>query len=64
MKGTRVQQEPEPELANIEPDDLSTNQGATVVPWIAGEVKLPLRWISPVYDQKAVQAPLERPGKK
>ena len=36
-------------LANLEPDELSTNEEAVVLPWFVGEAKLPARWISPVY---------------
>lgn len=46
-------------LANIEPDDLASNEEAVVLPWLAGEAKLPAKWISPVYRQftRKVSAP-------
>jgi hypothetical protein len=64
MKGaSNIKPDPEIEIANNNPDDYSTNQEATVLPWFVGEQKIAVRWISPVYEQetKAVAA---RPGKK
>ena len=50
--------------ANVQDEELSTNQEATVIPWVCGESKLALRWISPPYNQFTIEAPMERPGKK
>jgi hypothetical protein len=57
---------PDPDLAmaNTEAEEYSTNQEASVLPWLAGEQKVALRWISPVYNQFTKEAPVERPGKK
>lgn len=65
MKG-ETKNQPDPELndANTEADEFSTNQEAVSIPWFCGERKLALRWISPIYDQSAKEAPQERPGKK
>jgi len=52
--------EPEP----IEEDTLSTAQEATPVPMVAGRRRLALHWITPLYNQKWVEAKDERPGKK
>lgn len=66
MKGTKQTPTPDPaiETANIQPEDMATNQEATVVPWLCGEQKVALRWISPAYNQFTKEAPIERPGKK
>ena len=65
MKG-ETKNQPDPELndANTVADEFSTNQEAVSSPWFCGERKLALRWISPVYNQFAQEAPQERPGKK
>jgi hypothetical protein len=36
-------------LANLAPDELATNEEAVALPWLAGEAKLPARWLSPIY---------------
>lgn len=51
-------------MGNTDGEDFSTNQEAAVLPWFAGERKIALRWISPVYGQFTKEAPQERPGKK
>jgi hypothetical protein len=43
--------EHEPDPANLTPDELATNQEVRALPWVAGQVKVALRWISPVYKQ-------------
>ena len=65
MKG-EARNQPDPELndANTEADEFSTNQEAVSISWFCGERKLALRWISPIYNQLAKEAPQERPGKK
>ena len=62
--GAQTKPDPEIEMANTDSEDFSTNQEATVLPWFAGERKISLRWISPVYGQFTKEAPQERPGKK
>ncbi len=42
--------EPDPDPANLSQAELVSNQEGTVVPWFAGERKLAVTWISPVYD--------------
>ena len=42
---------PEQEIGNLEPEDVVTNQEGIAVPWLCGEAKFALRWISPAYDQ-------------
>lgn len=64
MKGaSNIKPDPELEIANNNPDDYSTNQEATVMPWFSGEQKIAVRWISPVYEQQT-KAVTDRPGKK
>ncbi len=62
--GARNLPDSEIETGNLTPDEMSTNQEGTVVPWFAGEQIFALRWISPVYDQFTREAPNDRPGKK
>ncbi len=66
MKGTNIKPVADDSLdtANVQPEDMATNQEATVVPWLCGEQKVALRWISPAYNQFTREAPAERPGKK
>lgn len=57
---------PDPEIdpANVQDEEWSTNQEGIVVPWVCGEQKLALRWVSPAMNQFTIEAPVERPGKK
>lgn len=57
---------PDPQLdpGNVQDEELATNQEAIVIPWVCGERKIALRWISPAYNQFTIEAPMERPGKK
>jgi len=65
MKGTSIKPiDPDLENGNTAPDEVATNQEAAVLPWLAGEQKVAVRWISPVYNQFTKEAPAERPGKK
>ena len=41
---------PEPDPANLSEAELSSNQEAKAVPWVAGERKIAVTWISPVYN--------------
>lgn len=62
--GVKNQPDPEQDTANIDPEEMSTNQEGIVVPWGCGEFIVSLRWVSPVYNQFTKEAPIERPGKK
>ncbi|MFA5265799.1 MAG: hypothetical protein WC378_18420 [Opitutaceae bacterium] len=48
----------------LEDESLATAQEAIPVPLFAGEVKVAGRFWSPIYGQRAKQAPDTRPGKK
>lgn len=64
MKGaSNIKPDQEIDMANTQPEDYSTNQEATVLPWFTGEQKIAVRWISPVYGQRTV-AVSTRPNKK
>jgi len=54
----------EPTTANLDGDELSSNQESTPVPWGAGEIQVPAKWITGIIEQEAREAPAERPGKK
>ena len=62
--GSMPKPDAEQDMANTAPEDYSTNEEAVVLPWLAGEQKVAVRWISPVYNQFTREAPVERPGKK
>ena len=64
MKGGANIQDANPDPANLDSAELSTNQEATVAPLFAGETKFALAWLSPAMDQFTREAPAERPGKK
>jgi hypothetical protein len=55
--------EPETDAVPMEDESLSTAQEAVPVPMWWGKRKVAVRWISPVYDQKAEQRD-DRPSKK
>lgn len=55
---------PRLELAGIDENTVSTAQEAVPVPYIAGEVAVPLHWISPIYNQFPKEAPSDQQGKK
>lgn len=63
MKGADIPQE-QPEVANLEASEVSTNQQALPVPLFSGEAKFALQWLCETWGQFAVEAPVERPGKK
>jgi hypothetical protein len=48
-----------PDLANLSEAELSSNQEARVVPWIAGERKVAVTWITPI--ENAFSKKLPRP---
>lgn len=53
-----------PDRAGLEDDQVSNTQEAVPVPFLFGERKVALRWMSRVYNQRAKEAKLERPAKK
>lgn len=53
-----------PEPANVEAEDLSSNQEAVTVPMFTGEAKFALTWLCDPFNQFTQDAPSERPGKK
>ncbi len=55
---------PAPEPTAMESESVSTAQEARPLPYIAGERKIAVRWISRVYNQYTREAPQQRPGKK
>jgi hypothetical protein len=55
---------PKPDLANVQQDEVATNQQATAIPLVMGTNKVALRWITPALNQWTKKAPTTRPGKK
>jgi hypothetical protein len=49
-------------VANISGDDISTNQEAIPVPYLAGVNRIALQWMAPVYSPKA--KPVKTGGSK
>ena len=48
-------------LANMEPEEFSSNQEGSHV-WFAGEEKIALRWVGEIYNQYTIE--VEGGGKK
>ena len=47
--------DPEPEIGGIEDETLSNSQESVPLPLHTGTRKLTVRWITPIYNQRAVQ---------
>lgn len=63
MKGGQPNRpQPQPDPANLDDAELTSNQEAKVVPWFAGQRKFALTWISPVHNQFSKDVPTS--GKK
>jgi hypothetical protein len=54
----------EPDPTGLDDQQLSTSQEAVPLPWLAGERKIAVKWISRIYNQFAREAPVERGSKK
>lgn len=64
-KGARYNPEGEEgDVGNVEADEIATNRAASEIPLFAGEAKLAVTWITPVYNQKTREAPDITGGKK
>lgn len=63
MKGGQPK-DSEPPAANVDPEELSTNREAEVIPWFCGEQIFSARWITDAQNQFTREAPVARPGKK
>lgn len=48
----------------LEEEEIARAQEGVPIPYMAGTRKIALRWITPIYNQKAVLAPQTRPSKK
>lgn len=57
-------QDPEPENTGVEDEQFSTANEAIPIPMVFGERLVAVHWLSRVYNQRAVEAPASRPGKK
>jgi hypothetical protein len=53
-----------PLLAGVDPTAVANNQADTPLAYLAGEGMDGLRWISPIYGQRAVQVQPASVGKK
>ena len=60
--GTPNKPQPEPDLANLSQEELASNQEVKCIPWVGGERKVAVTWISPVYQLFSKDAP--GPSKK
>lgn len=47
--------DPAPEIGGIEDETLASSQEAVPVPVVIGTHKLAARWLSPIYNPRAVQ---------
>jgi hypothetical protein len=48
--GTSNKPEPVQDLADLDQSELASQQAATPVPYCAGERKIAVQWISPVFN--------------
>lgn len=55
---------PKPITAGIEDNSVSTSEEALPVPLAVGEVKVAVKWVTRIYNQRAQVAPQTRAGKK
>lgn len=62
-KGTPEPTE-EVDQTTIEDESLGTAQEAIPFPWFAGKVAIAARYITPIYGQRAQQAPKNSSAKK
>lgn len=53
-----------PTDTGLEDQALSNSQESVPVPILYGEYRVAVKWISRIYNQRAVEAPLARSGKK
>lgn len=47
----------DPDIAGIDISKTPTNQEAIVLTYVAGEYTVAAKWVSPVYNQRSVEAP-------
>ena len=64
MKDDKKTTSDDPYAAGIAPDSQPTNQEAIPIPYLAGEGKRPVVFISPPYNQRAVPVPTSGKGQK
>jgi hypothetical protein len=58
MKGGQPKNRQEnPDPANLDYSELSSNQEAKAVPWMAGERAIAVEWVSPIYNQFTKDVP-------
>ena len=62
----RINSDKTPELQPLGLDNqsLSTSQEAVPVPWMMGQRPVAVKWFTPIYNIRSLQAKEERPGKK
>ena len=53
-----------PEETGIEDEQVSNSLESVPVPWFCGTRLIAVTWISPVYNQRAEEAPESLPAKK
>lgn len=53
-----------PELAGLDENTMADSQEAVAVDYVAGSRPVAVSWISPIYNQRAQEAPQEKRGKK
>lgn len=55
---------PKLEVAGVDENAQASNQEAVPVPLVAGEIVVAAKWLSPIYNEYAVEAPAGSTGKK
>lgn len=60
----QIERPPELQLAGVDDNSTATSQEAVPMPHFAGQRAGAARFISPIYNQRAAEAPQARPPKK
>lgn len=61
--GSKKSQAEDLDVAGVRPEDEPSNQEAVAKYWV-GRKQVAVDWLSPIYNQRAEEAPQQRPGKK
>lgn len=63
-KGSSTQPDTAQTDTGLQDEQVSNSQESVPVPVLYGESRIAVKWISRIYNQRAVEAPLATPGKK
>ena len=63
-KGAGAQPDTQQTDTGLQDEQVSNSQESVAVPVLYGEQRIAVKWISRIYNQRAVEAPLTTPAKK